>query len=241
MNCYGKSQHSAAAFTLIEMLVVVAIIAILLTVGAIGIAGVGGKGVTSGVATVEALFDEARSTAVARNLRACVLVAKSLDNNHGDDLRRIIVAYEETDPATGAPANPSNPNPKWVISSRGLVLPDQVYFSEVLSKKDHQSGGDAPDVITLSDVKSNYVGEYFIYRFNSEGICLTPGASVVLGRGMRNPNKSSVEAPPRITASGKKDFGGFVIWRNGGTSTFRSPTQISDNLPELPPKGVPTF
>lgn len=232
MNCNGKPRHLPAAFTLIEMLVVVAIIAILLTVGAIGIAGVGGKGVTSGVATVEALFDEARTTAVARNLRSCVLVAKVLDNNPGDDLRRVIVAYEETDPNTGAPTDPSNPNPKWVVSSRGLVLPDQVYFSESLSKKDHQNGGDGPDTVTLSDVKSNYVGEYYIYRFNGEGICLTPGASIVLGRGTRNPSKSSVEAPPRVTAAGKRDFGGFVIWRNGGTSTFRSPTQISETLPD---------
>jgi hypothetical protein len=29
-----------------------------------------------------------------------------------------------------------------------------------------------------------------------------------------------------VVAEGKKDFGGFVIWRNGGTSVFRDPTQI---------------
>ena len=61
------------------MLVVIAIISILMTAGSIGLSGMGGKGVTSGVATAESLFDEARTTAVGRNLRACVLVAKSLD------------------------------------------------------------------------------------------------------------------------------------------------------------------
>jgi hypothetical protein len=29
-----------------------------------------------------------------------------------------------------------------------------------------------------------------------------------------------------VTASGKRDFGGFVIWRNGRTSMFRNPEQI---------------
>jgi hypothetical protein len=75
-----------------------------MTVGSIGISSMGGKGVTSGVATAEALFDEARSTAVGRNLRSCVLVAKTLTNKPDEDLRRIIVAYEEAN-ADGTPKN----------------------------------------------------------------------------------------------------------------------------------------
>ncbi len=228
----ARTAAVPSAFTLVEMLVVIAIIGILLTAGAIGVAGVGGKGVTSGVSMSEALFDEARSTSVARNLRSCVLVAKTLDNNPADDLRRLIVAYEETDPLTGQPTDPSNPNPKWVISSRGLVLPDQVFFSELLSKKDHQVGGDGVETILLTDVKSNYMGEYFIYRFNGEGICANPGTSFIIGRGARNPTQSSTTAPPKVLGSAKRDFGGFVIWRNGGTSVFRSPTQISDDIPK---------
>ena len=89
-------EWAKSAFTLVEMLVVIAIISILMTAGSIGLSGMGGKGVTSGVATAESLFDEARTTAVGRNIRACVLVAKTLTNNPADDLRRIMVAYEET-------------------------------------------------------------------------------------------------------------------------------------------------
>ena len=93
-NCLPGPRSSA--FTLVELLVVIAIISILMTAGSIGLSGMGGKGVTSGTTTAEALFDEARTTAVGRNLRTCVLVAKKLTNNPADDLRRIVVAYEKT-------------------------------------------------------------------------------------------------------------------------------------------------
>lgn len=218
------------AFTLVEMLVVIAIISILMTVGSIGISSMGGKGVTSGVATAEALFDEARATAVGRNLRSCVLVAKTLTNKPDEDLRRIIVAYEETN-ADGTPRNPSSATPNWVLSSRGVVLPEQTFFSQQFSRKDHQSGG-ALEEITDSKivaVKGAYRGNWFIYEFNSQGIIKTPGASFIIGSGGRNLSKPSTTSAPRVTAAAKRDFGGFVIWRNGRTSVFRSPEQM--NIP----------
>jgi len=219
------------AFTLVEMLVVIAIISILMTVGSIGISSMGGKGVTSGVATAEALFDEARSTAVGRNLRSCVLVAKTLTNKPDEDLRRIVVAYEETNP-DGTPKNPPPAVPNWVLSSRGALLPDQTFFSQQFSRKDHQSGG-ALDEITDSKIvaaKGAFKGSYFIYEFNSQGIVRTPGASFIIGSGARNASQPSTSQPPRVTSSAKRDFGGFVIWRNGRTSVFRSPEQM--NIPE---------
>jgi prepilin-type N-terminal cleavage/methylation domain-containing protein len=234
------------AFTLVEMLVVIAIISILMTAGSIGLSGMGGKGVTSGVATAESLFDEARTTAVSRNLRACVLVAKELDNKSAEDLKRIIVAFEEIEtdtkkPEYGQPVNPSGANPKWMLSSRGTILPDQTFFSEKLSKQNHSGSSGMIEEISDSRLldaagkplkaRSPFKGDYYIYEFNSQGICKTPGASFVIGNGARNLNMSSSEQAPRVMASGKRDFGGFVIWRNGRTSVFRSPDQISQSLP----------
>ena len=219
-----------------EMLVVIAIMSILVTAGAIGLGSVGGKGVTSGVATAESLFDEARSTAVARNMRACVLVAKTLTNNSGDDLRRILVAYEETDATTGLAKNP-NTAPKWELSSRGTVLPDQVFFSMKFSKKVHETGSGSVDTIKsdmlVGTVKPAFAGEYYIYQFNSQGICLTPGTSFIIGTGSRPLNRTSTAAPPRVTANSKRDFGGFVVWRNGRTSLFRSPDQMGTGISSL--------
>ena len=243
-----KIQPATAknAFTLIEMLVVIAIMSILMTAGSIGLSGMGGKGVTSGVATAESLFDEARTTAVGRNLRSCVLVAKNLTNNPGDDLRRIVVGYEETEtdktkPNFGQAKFPDNANPQWVLSSRGATLPDQTFFSETLSSKNHSSGGGKIPEITDSKIvgaKNAYKGSYYIYQFNSQGILIDPtdpnyqgGASFIIGSGTRNSNKAAKGGDlPRIMASANRDFGGFVIWRNGRTSVFRSPDQIG-NIP----------
>ena len=130
-------------FTLVEMLVVIAIMSILMTAGAIGLSGMGGKGVTSGVASAESLFDEARSIAMGKNIRTCVLVAKDLKNNKADNLKRIVVAYENIDATTGLPKDPNSPTPDWVLSSRGAVLPDQTFFSQKFSKLDHANSSGA--------------------------------------------------------------------------------------------------
>jgi prepilin-type N-terminal cleavage/methylation domain-containing protein len=222
----------AAGFSLIELLTVIAIISILMTVGAIGIGSLlGGKGVTSGVASAEAVFDEARSTAVSQRTKARVLIDATNPRNP-TYLRRMLVAYEELDDEGNPKTN------QWTISNRGVILPDQVYFSKIYSKKSHTSGGEI-DKMTLSNVGRDFIGEYYYYEFNEEGICRPasdtdvavgdekPGnATFVVGTGLREPNAEA----PRVTASTKRDFGGFVIWRNGRTSVFRNPSQM--NIPE---------
>ena len=226
-------KHSRA-FSLVEMLVVIAVVSILMTAAAVGINGLGGKGVTSAVSTSEAIFDEARATAKARSIRACVLVARALDNNPSDDLRRIIVAYERIDPTTGEPLSDNSAaftDIDWDISSRGTVLPEGVYFSDELSRLDHQNSDGQIPTITLTDTKVNYRGEYYIYPFNSEGVCRIPGASFVIGTGSRVNTQSAAVSPPKVTGSARRDFGGFVIWRNGGTSVFRNTDQITEIFP----------
>lgn len=239
----SRPVRAKTAFTLVELLVVIAIISILMTAGSIGLSSIGGKGVTSGVANAEALFNEARSTAMGKNIRTCVLVAKKITNNPADDLRRILVATEELD-ASGQPKKDGsgNPvaNPNWVLSSRGTLLPDQTFFSSKFSKKSHSGGGGEINTVTLgTTVKTGYRGEYYIYVFNSQGILIDlsdpaykGGASFVIGTGARNLTKpADGNNMPRLTSSAKRDFGGFVIWRNGGTSVFRSPDQVSSSLP----------
>lgn len=88
----------ARGFSLIELLAVIAIISILMTVAAIGVGGVlGGKGVGTGVAIAEAVFDEARAAAVSKRTKARVLIDISDPKNRENYLRRILVVYQELD------------------------------------------------------------------------------------------------------------------------------------------------
>jgi prepilin-type N-terminal cleavage/methylation domain-containing protein len=223
------------AFTLIEMMVVVAIISILMTIGVIGMNAIGGKSVSGGVSSAEALFEEARYLAVGKRVRTCVLVARSLNINRPDELRRLLVAHEEINATTGAPLAPTDPTPRWVITSRGSVLPKDVYFSTSFSKKDHKAATDL-DFVTSADLvglKASYAGTYFVYEFDADGIARHPGASFVIGIGKRNQNVAATGANrPRVDASAaKRDFGGFLVMRNGSVSVFRDPDQIFGTNP----------
>ena len=208
-----------AGFSLIELLAVIAIVSVLMTVGAIGIGSIlSGKGTTSGVASAESVFAEARSTAVSKQSRARVLVDVTDPKSRDNYLRRMLVAYEDLDD-NGTPIKN-----QWVISGRAVVLPDQVFFSRDFSKKSQEGGSELPSM-TLSNVNRSFAGDYLYYEFTGEGICTSPGASFVIGTGGREAGAPQ----PHITASTKKDFGGFIVWRNGRTSLFRNPDQM--NLP----------
>jgi len=216
------------AFSLIEMMVVIAIMSVLMTAGVIGLAGMGGKGVASGVAIADSLFDEARSIAVGQRTNSRLMVANDLTNNPAENFRKIVVMYSEIDPDTGNQYSPK----RWALSSRGASLPDQTYFSSTYSKQSHekQENFATAQRITLSksEAKSSFEGSYTAYEFNSEGICQVPGASFVIGAGARA--AGSATDLPKVTSAAKRDFGGFIIWRNGKTSLFRTPDQINPAL-----------
>lgn len=213
------SPRRKRGFSLIELLAVIAIISVLMTFAAIGMGGImGGKGVSSGVATAESVFDEARSAAVSKRTRARVLIDVTDPKNRDNYLRRMLVIYEDLDDDGNVEEN------QWVISGRAVLLPDATFFSREFSKKD-QSGGSQLEQMTLSNVNRSFQGDYLYYEFNGEGISANPGASFVIGTGAREIGASK----PRVTASTKRDFGGLIVWRNGRTSAFRSPDQM--NLP----------
>ncbi len=210
-------SYNQRGFSLVELLVVIVIMTILMTMGAMGIRNLtGGKGTSTAIANAEAVFAEARATALGRSAGARVLIDVKNINDQSNYLRRIVIAAQDIDPNTGQPTN------SWSLTSRGYTLPDGTFYSVDLSKKDGAGSSKMqPESVTLS--KSADSGQYVVYEFNGQGICTTPGATFVIGSGSR-PKGSA----PIVTGSAKRDFAAFAIWGNGETSTFRNPTQIGD-------------
>jgi hypothetical protein len=68
----------------------------------------------------------------------------------------------------------------------------------------------------------------FYYEFNAEGLCVrkdspeTPGAAFVVAYGVLRPNSDQ----PQVKGNNRS---GFVIWRNGRTSLFRNPENITSS------------
>lgn len=210
-------------FTLIEVLTVIAIITVLMAAGAIGLGNLkAGKGTSSGIASCESLFEEARTIAVSKNCKSRIMVDARTDQD--TYLRRVVVVREEIG-ADGTPVANS-----WILASRGYELPQGTFYSQDYSKG--KGGSDVtPETMSMKSESgksmTDYNGSYYVYEFNGQGIFDAAGASFVIGAG-RPPTTSSPK--PKTTASEARDFAGFVIWRNGRTSTYRNPEQI----PTLP-------
>ena len=204
---------------------VMMVIAILLSVAAVGIQSIkGGQSTTTALSITEALFDEARSAAVGRGTRARLLIHKDLNDAdyEGDRyLSYMYVAVEGTNQAGEAQGG------GWTVETRVTKLPTGVYFSIEESERVAAAIGlGKPGTMSIKLPGSDALKECYYFEFNPEGVCVDsenaasdPGAAVVLIRGAL---PRDAEEPTIL----KNNKVGFVIWRNGRTSIFRSPEQI---------------
>ena len=208
---------------------VMMVIAILLSVAAVGIQSIDrGQATTTALSVTEALFDEVRSRAVGKGIRARLLIHKELDDNDpykedGDRyLRYMYMAVEGTNQAGDAQGG------GWKVETQATKLPTGVYFSIEESERVAAAiGVGKPGTMSIKlPGESDSLKECYYFEFNPEGVCvdsenaaLAPGAVVVLISGAR---PRGAEEPTIL----KNNKVGFVVWRNGRTSICRSPEQI---------------
>jgi prepilin-type N-terminal cleavage/methylation domain-containing protein len=225
---YSRSRFVgvAPAFTLIEMLIVITLITVLLTIGAMGLKNMAkASGVSAGLPVAESIFSEARALAMGKGTKARVLIHAqndSTDEFHRERfLRYMVISYEKLD-------DQGEPTGTWELASKGVNLPKGVYFSQTLSEK----SGISIKKETGVELPGKSMTDCFYYEFNAEGMLSDPAPtdanvpSFVIMSGSLPPGSEE----PKATGDGKKNIGGFVIWRTGRTSVFRHPDQIDPSL-----------
>jgi Tfp pilus assembly protein FimT len=103
-----RPNRSGGGFSWIRLFVVILILSFFLALGAAGLRRMGtGKSVA--VVTSEALFDEARSTAIGNGTTSRVIIDANDPNDTDNYLRRMFIAYKQID-------KDGKPTGSWIIS-----------------------------------------------------------------------------------------------------------------------------
>lgn len=210
-----SGPESRRGFTLLELLAVMAIMAILITLGAVGISKLGqGQSVTAGLSLAEGLLQQARVQAMNQNAPARVIIHADLNDSdpiERDRYRRLMmVVYRETD-------SEGRVLPGWKRLTSPVFLPEGVFFAGELSRPNMGSGGAGQMPVERHQL-SGQAGDNrlcYYYEFNGSGVCTTPGAGFVIESGARPPGQM------RPLLGGKRDLGGFVVLKSGGTTMIR--------------------
>ncbi|MDB4608349.1 hypothetical protein OAH10_01355, partial [bacterium] len=127
--------------------------------------------------------------------------------------RMMMVVYQTTD-------EEGRIIPEWKRAGSPTFLPQGVYYSPELSRADMRAGGVLPEARHQLTNQASDARQCHFYEFNGQGICTTPGAGFIVVNGAR---PSGAKQP---LLGGKRDLGGFVVLKNGGTTMIRDIEQL---------------
>jgi len=187
----------SAAFSLIELLVVIGIIAIMATAGVVALGG-GSKSVQSAATAASSVFSMARTEAILRRVPVRVIVDTSYNAAKPDDyLRRIAVVAKKEDTTD------------WEPISQWMRLPANAFFNPDVSKR-YGSG-------SMTGVGGN--GTSFAYfEFLPNGQASSPRAQFIVTRGAL--------AGDQFSELGTANRSGFVVHKLGRMTFFNDPADI---------------
>ena len=222
-----QTRFYAAAFSLLELLVVISIIAVLMTIGSYGIKNFSkASGVSAAIPIAQGVFSQARSLAIEKGTDTRVLIQTDNDAvsmlNRERNLRYMVVQYEDD-------------GGNWVTASKGVYLPEGVYYSIDLSNLNN-----VPNVTVVTTSMPGLASDTVAcrnYEFNSQGIITSPPPTNGTAYGNDVPRfvvRAGNLPPGRLKAiaasgAGESNASGFVIWKNGRTAVFRHPDQIASS------------
>ena len=229
-----QTRFYAAAFSLLELLVVISIIAVLMTIGSYGIKNFSkASGVSAAIPIAQGVFSQARSLAIEKGTDTRVLIHyynNTLRLNRERMLRYMVVQYFD-DKGTAVTTDD-----EWVTASKGVKLPDGVFYSPALSGRGvapNVGGGRTVDA-RLPAQAVGLISTCVQYEFNSQGIITKPEPDSGSAYGNNVPRfviragglPAGATEPVPASGAGERNVGGFVIWKNGRTAVFRHPDQV---------------
>ena len=232
-----QAPFHAAGYSLLELLIVISIMATLMTVGSFGIKNFSkASGVSAAIPIAQGVFSQARSLAIEKGTNTRVLMHNDSDTTAGlnreRNLRYMVVQYLDTNDTE------VTTDDEWVTASRGVKLPDGVFYSLALSGQGAAPNVDpTPAAEPTPTLPGGVASTCRYYEFNSQGIITKPepdsgtdyGNNVprfVIRAGSLPPGRA---APIAASGAGERNAGGFVIWKNGRTAVFRHPDQIASS------------
>jgi len=220
-----------AAFTLVELLVVISIILIATSILFVG-GGGGGEGIklSSAQRIVSSIAQGARGQALLKNATTRLIIY-SEDNEDYDKLLRyfgIVYLTQIDDPTT------SDNEESWTAATQGTYLPEGIYFDPDLS-----ASNDWPSAATMNieypRQSPQTVGsgpEFYYYEFNPNGTISSPdflNSWLVIRAGTLRPN-SSGDLAVDFSDEDKENLKSALIFRRVGTTTsVTDPSEIREN------------
>lgn len=173
-------KHRRAAFTLVELLVVISIILIASSIIFVGGRGGDGAKLSSAQRILSGIAQGARGQAILKGAPTRLIIYSDAASNEAINKQLsffgIIYWATERDPNTGAVIAQG-----WKAATQGTNLPSGIFFNPAFSR---DSGGNPIPTMTLdyprrsigaNDDRTNGGGseEYYFYEFNSNGTMAT--------------------------------------------------------------------